>query len=52
MRSVAVIAYDQISLTELAVAYHVFAHPYAGSNRATASSSALASPNHCAPGLG
>lgn len=33
MRSIAVIAYDQISLTELALAYHVFAYPYAGIDR-------------------
>lgn len=30
MRTIAVVAYDQISLTELALAYHVFAYPYDG----------------------
>lgn len=30
MRTIAAVAYDQISLAELALAYHVFAYPYAG----------------------
>jgi AraC family transcriptional activator FtrA len=30
MRTIAAVIYDQISLTELALAYHVFAYPYEG----------------------